>query len=175
MELVRSSISINGGLPCETVGSAPAVVFSRPAQRSLTLWPARSPSRQATLFIERSDSFVACAAAFDCYWVERTSSRAGVTPAEVQRLSRRTVSPTSDIARWHNRFLRGDNSNPDPRHAASRSACSGHHHRLDEPRSCLVFVGSMAGPQPRPSRFRGRRSSCSRGVKQCAARLVGSC
>ncbi len=31
---------------------------------------------------------------FDCYRVERTSSRAGVAPAEVQRLSRRTVSPT---------------------------------------------------------------------------------
>src|SRR5262249_51844815 len=30
----------------------------------------------------------------DCYRVERTSSRAGVAPAEVQRLSRRTVSPT---------------------------------------------------------------------------------
>jgi hypothetical protein len=32
---------------------------------------------------------------FDCYRVERTSSRAGVTPAEVQRLSRRTVTPTT--------------------------------------------------------------------------------
>jgi len=31
----------------------------------------------------------------DCYRVERTSSRAGVAPAEVQRLSRRTVSPTT--------------------------------------------------------------------------------
>jgi hypothetical protein len=31
---------------------------------------------------------------FDCYRVERTSSRAGVPPAEVQRLSRRTVTPT---------------------------------------------------------------------------------
>src|SRR5262249_15018060 len=30
----------------------------------------------------------------DCYRVERTSSRAGVVPAEVQRLSRRTSSPT---------------------------------------------------------------------------------
>jgi hypothetical protein len=30
----------------------------------------------------------------DCYRVERTSSRAGVAPAEVQRPSRRTVSPT---------------------------------------------------------------------------------
>src|SRR5207342_527878 len=29
----------------------------------------------------------------DCYRVERTSSRAGVAPAEVQRLSRRTFSP----------------------------------------------------------------------------------
>src|ERR1035437_4781264 len=32
---------------------------------------------------------------FDCYRVERTSSRAGVSPAEVQRLSRRTVTPTT--------------------------------------------------------------------------------
>ena len=31
----------------------------------------------------------------DCYRVERTSSRAAVAPAEVQRLSRRTVSPTT--------------------------------------------------------------------------------
>jgi hypothetical protein len=30
----------------------------------------------------------------DCFRVERTSSRAGVAPAEVQRLSRRTVTPT---------------------------------------------------------------------------------
>ena len=32
---------------------------------------------------------------FDCYRVERTSSRAGVSPAEVQRLSRRTFSTTT--------------------------------------------------------------------------------
>src|SRR5205814_2343853 len=31
----------------------------------------------------------------DCYRVERTSSRAGVSPAEVQRLSRRTFSTTN--------------------------------------------------------------------------------
>src|SRR5262249_42209991 len=59
MELVRSSFSIVSGLPCETVRSAPAIVVSGPAQRSLTLWPARSPSRLATLSIESSDSFVA--------------------------------------------------------------------------------------------------------------------
>ena len=63
MELVRSSISIVSGLPCEKVRSAPAIVVSGPAQRLLTLWPARSRSRLATLSIESSDSFVASAAA----------------------------------------------------------------------------------------------------------------
>jgi hypothetical protein len=63
MELVRSSISIVSGLPRETVGSAPAIIFSGPAQRSLTLRPARSRSRLATLYTESSDSFVASAAA----------------------------------------------------------------------------------------------------------------
>jgi hypothetical protein len=63
MELVRSSISIVCGLPCVTVRSAPAIIVSGPAQRSLKLWPARSPSRLATLSIESSDSFVASAAA----------------------------------------------------------------------------------------------------------------
>jgi hypothetical protein len=62
MELVRSFVSIVSGLPCEKVRSAPAIVFSGPAQRSLTLWPARSPSRLTTLSIESSDSFVASAA-----------------------------------------------------------------------------------------------------------------
>jgi hypothetical protein len=33
---------------------------------------------------------------FDCYRVERTSSRAGVAPAEAQRLSRRTITPTTN-------------------------------------------------------------------------------
>ena len=63
MELVRSSISIASGLPRVTVRSAPAIIFSGPAQRSLTLWPARSRSRLATLYTESSDSFVASAAA----------------------------------------------------------------------------------------------------------------
>ena len=63
MELVRSSVSIASGLPRETVRSAPAITFSGPAQRSLTLRPARSRSRLATLYTESSDSFVASAAA----------------------------------------------------------------------------------------------------------------
>jgi len=45
MELVPSSFSIASGLPCVTVRSAPAIIFSGPAQRSLPLWPADSPSR----------------------------------------------------------------------------------------------------------------------------------
>ena|SRR6516162_2647227 len=59
MELVRSSLPIVSGLPCVTVRSAPAIIVSGPAQRSLTLRPARSRSRLATLSIESSDSFVA--------------------------------------------------------------------------------------------------------------------
>ena len=57
---------------------------------------------------------------FDCFRVERTSSRAGVAPAEVQRLSRRTVTSTSDrpmgsviaceIAATRSRFAVADRS-----------------------------------------------------------------
>jgi hypothetical protein len=63
MELVRSSVSIASGLPREKVRSARAIVCSGPAQRSLTIRPARSRSRLATLYIANSDSFVASAAA----------------------------------------------------------------------------------------------------------------
>src|SRR5215472_13478194 len=44
---------------------------------------------------------------FDCYRVERTSSRTGVAPAEVQRLSRRTFSTTKKTyaeRRYHQRL-----------------------------------------------------------------------
>src|SRR5450755_3412782 len=45
MELIRSYRSNDVGLPHITVGSAPALHVSRPAQRSLVLQPADSPSR----------------------------------------------------------------------------------------------------------------------------------
>ena len=91
-ELVRSSLSVDGGLPCVTVRSAPAIAFSRPAQRSLTLWPARSRSRHATLYTEGSDSFVASAAAsIATGWSEPVPGRE-LHPLKVQRLSRRTVT-----------------------------------------------------------------------------------
>src|ERR1700730_5215366 len=41
---------------------------------------------------------------FDCYRVERTSSRAGLAPAEVQRLSRRTFSPTDLLSEYPSRM-----------------------------------------------------------------------
>ena len=47
--------------------------------------PARSPSRLATLSIESSDKLCCLPCRFDCYRVERISSRAGLSPAEVQR------------------------------------------------------------------------------------------
>src|SRR5271157_5236625 len=64
------------GLPCEKVRSAPATVFSGPAQRSLTLRPARSRSRHATLSTESSDRFVASAdASIATGWSEPVPGR----------------------------------------------------------------------------------------------------
>ena len=52
----------SAAFPVKKSGRLLQLFFSGPAQRSLTLWPARSPSRLATLSIESSDSFVASAA-----------------------------------------------------------------------------------------------------------------
>jgi hypothetical protein len=91
---VRSSFSVGGGLPCVTVRSAPAIVVSGPAQRSLALWPARSPSRLATLSIESSDSFVASAAvSIVTGWSEPAPGRE-LHPPKSSAFSRRTFSPT---------------------------------------------------------------------------------
>ena len=89
---IRSSVSIVSGLPCETVRSAPAIIVSGPAQRSLSLWPARSPSRLATLSTEGSDSFVASAAAsIATGWSEPVPGRE-LHPLKPSAFSRRTVS-----------------------------------------------------------------------------------
>src|SRR5260370_42649681 len=63
MEFVRSYHSIRFGLPRNRGGSAPALVFSRPAQRLLTLRPARSPNRLAILCTRGFSSFVASTSA----------------------------------------------------------------------------------------------------------------
>jgi len=90
MEFVRSYHSTSFGLPRNRGGSAPALVFSRPAQRLLTLRPACSPSRQCDLLHRRLQQLRCLRRCFDCYRVERTSSRAGLTPAVDHHLSRRT-------------------------------------------------------------------------------------
>ena len=85
MEFVRSYDSIHFGLPRNRGGSAPALTVSRPAQRSLTLRPARSPSRLATLCTRGFSSFVASTAALIATgWSEpvpgRVYSRCGPPP-----------------------------------------------------------------------------------------------
>ena len=103
MELVRSSVSIVSGLPCVKVRSAPAIVVSRPAQRSLMLWPARSPSRLATLYTESSDSFVASAAvSIATGWSEQVPGRE-LHPLKSSAFSRRTLAPTDTLK--HGNFL----------------------------------------------------------------------
>src|SRR5260221_14006543 len=63
MEFIRSYDSISFGLPTNRGGPAPALSVSGPAQRSLTLRPARSPSRLATLCTRGFSSLVASTAA----------------------------------------------------------------------------------------------------------------
>ena len=77
LEFVRSYDSISFGLPRNGGGSAPALVFSRPAQRSLTLRPACSPSRLCDLLHRRLQQLRCLRRCFDCYRMERTSSRTG--------------------------------------------------------------------------------------------------
>src|SRR5580700_6019739 len=78
---VCSYLPIVCGLPRTDGGSAPALRFSRPAQRLLTLRPACSPSRLCDLLHRRLQQLRCLRRCFDCYRVERTSSRAGLTPA----------------------------------------------------------------------------------------------
>jgi hypothetical protein len=91
VELVRSYCPINFGLPSSVGGSAPALYVSRPAQRSLALRPTCSPSHQSDPLHRRLRRLRYLHRRSDCYRVERTSSRAGVSPAVDQRLSRRTT------------------------------------------------------------------------------------
>ena len=85
--LIRSYFSINVGLPQKHGGSAPALIVSRPAQRLLTLRPACSPSRLSDPLHRRLRRLRFLHRRSDCYRVERTSSRAGLSPAVNQRLS----------------------------------------------------------------------------------------
>src|SRR5215471_9912791 len=67
-------------------GMAPALHVSRPAQRSLTLRPADSPSRLSDPLHRRLRRFVSSTAAPIASGWSEPSSRAGLSPAVVQRL-----------------------------------------------------------------------------------------
>ena len=86
-ELVRSYRPLVFGLPRISGGSAPASSVSRPAQRSLTLRPTDLPSRLCDLLHRRLQQLCCLHYCSGCYRVERTSSRAGFSPAVDQRLS----------------------------------------------------------------------------------------
>ena len=104
MEPVRSSLSIVSGLPREKVGSAPATVFrGLLSVHSRYGLHARGVAKRP--FHRKLRQLRCLRCRFDCYRVERTSSRAGVAPAEVQRLSRRTFSPTTRDARAEGRAV----------------------------------------------------------------------
>src|SRR5262245_24938816 len=104
MESVRSDYSIDCGLPRNRGGSAPALTFSRPAQRSLTLRPACSPSRLNDLLHQRLQQSRCLHRCSDCYRVERTSSRAGLTPAVDHHLF--TAHAVSSFTRSYREFSR---------------------------------------------------------------------
>jgi hypothetical protein len=105
MEAVRSYSSISGGLPHLHGGSAPALGVSRPAWCSLTLQPTCSRTRFNGSLDRRLRRLRYVCRRFACYRVERTSSRAGLNPAEKHRLSRRTCRASLGIFAflwyWH--------------------------------------------------------------------------
>src|SRR5215469_7951317 len=80
------TISIIVGLPQLHGGSAPALIVSRPAQRSLPLWPARLAESPSDPLHRKLRPLRYLCSPFGCYRAERISSRARVAPAEVQCL-----------------------------------------------------------------------------------------
>ena len=82
---IRSPETCGNGLPRVFGGSAPTLVFSRPAQRSRMLRPAYSRHRLAALSIEGFDDFVTSVVApIATGWSK--SCRVGIAPTENRRL-----------------------------------------------------------------------------------------
>src|SRR5262245_38785330 len=86
MELVRSSFSIVNGLPCEKVRSAPAIIVFGACSAFTHVMAYTLAESPRDPFHRKLRQLRCLCCRFDCYRVERTSSRAGVSPAEVQRL-----------------------------------------------------------------------------------------
>jgi hypothetical protein len=105
MEVCSLIHSIHFGLPRNRGGSAPASLFSGPAQRSLTLRPACSPGRLRDPLHQRLQQSCCLHCCSDCYRVERTSSRAGIPPLWTSAF---TAHPVTALTRWDGRHLRGN-------------------------------------------------------------------
>jgi hypothetical protein len=75
------------GLPRLIGGSAPTLNLSRPARRSLALWPACSPGHGDGPLSRRLRRLRYLHRRSDSYRLERPSCRAGISPAEDPRLS----------------------------------------------------------------------------------------
>jgi hypothetical protein len=90
MKTVRSYCFISFSLPRNLGGSAPASPFSRPAQRSLTLRPARSPSRHSDPLHRRLRRLCYLRRRSDCYRVERTAPGRDFHSLWTTAFSRRT-------------------------------------------------------------------------------------
>src|SRR5438477_4290114 len=63
IELVRSSLSMDSGLPCVTVRSAPAIVFSGSSEEHTSELQSHDQIVFRLLLEKKTDSFVASAAA----------------------------------------------------------------------------------------------------------------
>ena len=74
---IRSYCPINGGPPTKHGGRAPALIVSRPAQRSLALRPACSPSHLSDPLHRRLRRFRFLHRRSDCFRVERTQFPGG--------------------------------------------------------------------------------------------------
>src|SRR5437899_6660955 len=93
--LFARTIPFASAFPRTLGGSAPASLFSGPAQRSLTLQPARSPSRLSDPLHQRLQQSRCLHRCSDCYRVERTSSRAGIPPLWTSAFTAHQSCPSS--------------------------------------------------------------------------------
>src|SRR5713226_4373686 len=104
--LFARTIPFASAFPRNRGGSAPASLFSGPAQRSLTLRPTRSPSRHSDPLHQRLQQSRCLHCCSDCYRVERTSSRAGIPPLWTSAF---TAHPVSALITFH---FRADRRRP---------------------------------------------------------------
>src|SRR6266849_7599482 len=97
--LFARTIPFASAFPRNRGGSAPASLFSGPAQRSLTLRPTRSPSRLCDPLHQRLQQSRCLHRCSDCYRVERTSSRAGIPPLWTSAFTAHPACPLYDLVR----------------------------------------------------------------------------